>query len=52
MAKKEKQDIEDAEIVVSDGIKLNDNSSNSRKFQFVLIYGLIFLGDLMDLFPN
>ena len=43
MAKKEKQDIEDAEIVVPDGIKLNDNASNSRKFQFVLIYGLIFL---------
>ena len=43
MAKTEKQDIEDAEIIVPDGIKPNDNASNSRKFQFVLIYGLIFL---------
>mgnify|MGYP001440227594 CR=1 FL=1 len=43
MAEKEKQDIEDAEIVVSDGTTLNDDTSNSRKFQFVLIYGLIFL---------
>ena len=43
MAKKEKQDIEDAEIVVSDGIKLDDNSNKFRKFQFFLTYGLIFV---------
>ena len=42
MTEKDKKDIEDAEIVSSDGISLTDKSSSNRNFQLIFIYGLIF----------